>query len=173
MTERIEFKDIRHIIHVAVILLVVIAGFIIARSASVPKSFGQYGHYRGRSIEERMNLPVVFQSIQTCLDCHEEESGEVWVGSEYWQEGVHSVNACENCHSKCKEHVERMKANPDLKEFVITKDTSDKLCLTCHGILAARPKVPEPYDHKKHLEEHNMKDGQRCIECHVPHYPAI
>lgn len=170
MTQRIKFKDVRHIVHVAIVILVVLAGFIIVRSASVPKSFGQYGHYRGASLEERMALPVVFQSAAYCFDCHEEESGEVWVGAEYWQEGKHSVNTCLNCHSKAVPPEEK---SPCSAGFVRPKDMSDNLCLMCHGVLAARPKAPEPYDHKKHLEEHDMKEGDTCIECHVPHYPAI
>ena len=182
MSQRIEFRDVRHIVHVAIIVLVVVVGFIVAlilaRSSPLRRSFGQYdGHYRGDSIAERMNLPVIFQSVQTCFECHEEESGDVWVGSEYWLEGKHSANTCENCHSNCKEHVERMraleKAGLKPEKFVITRNTSDQLCLTCHGPLAARPPVPKPYDHKRHIEVHSMKEGQRCIDCHVPHYPSI
>jgi len=175
VTQRIKFKDVRHIVHVGIIILVVLAGFVIARWVSVPKSFGQYGHYRGKSIEERMNLDgrdplVIFRSAAYCLDCHEEESGEVWVGAEYWQEGKHSANTCLNCHSKAAPGEEK---SPCSAGFVRPRDTSNNLCLMCHGVLAARPRVPEPYDKKRHIEEHDEEEGQTCIECHVPHYPAI
>ncbi len=178
MSDRIKFKDVRHIVHVAVVILVVIVAFVVARFLSVPKSFGQYGHYRGKSIDERMTLDgrkplILFQGAEVCKECHEEERGKMWVGYETWQEGKHSSNTCQNCHSNCSQHVERMKAQPDSKEFLVTKNTANELCLTCHGCLAARPTVVKLFDAEKHKKEHNMEEGNKCIQCHVPHYPAL
>ena len=170
MSEQIKFEDVRHIVHVAVIILVVIVAFVIVRSLTLDKSFGQYGHYRGASLEERKKLPVIFQGVETCWECHEEESGEVWVGSEFWLDGKHSSNTCMNCHSKAIPPGEK---TPCSAGFVRPRDTSNNLCLICHGVLAARPKAPEAYDKKRHIEEHEEEEGQKCIECHVPHYPAI
>ena len=36
----------------------------------VPKSFGQYGHYRGAAIGEIAARPVKFAGHETCETCH-------------------------------------------------------------------------------------------------------
>jgi hypothetical protein len=140
VSQKAQFKDVRHIVRVVVIIVVVAVGFLVARFATVPKSFGQYGHYRGESLDEDMSLPVILQSPQTCRECHEEETGE-WPGYEVWQKGKHSSLICENCHSNCQEHVEARGKEPDLKKDVITKDPTPQRCLMCHYGLAAKPKV--------------------------------
>jgi len=186
VSQRIKFKDVRHIVHVAIVALVVIATFVIARSLSVPESFGQYGHYRGKAIEERMNPDrrnplIIFQGAQTCLECHEEETG-MWPGFEAWQKGKHSSVTCENCHSNVEEHVQRRRADPTLEKFVIGKDGSPQRCLMCHYGLAARPKVVplcEPDEnHAEYLEalKQETEEVLGCTVCHEdfrPHNPKL
>ena len=44
------FKDIEHLVRLAAVMLIALAAFVIVRTAIVPKSFGQYGHFRGAAI---------------------------------------------------------------------------------------------------------------------------
>ena len=46
------FKDAGHLLRLAVVFLVGIILFLVARGFLVPRSFGQYGHYRGNAIAE-------------------------------------------------------------------------------------------------------------------------
>lgn len=174
-----KFRDVRHIVHMAIIVVVVIVGFLIARYATVPRSFGQYGHYRAASIEERMSLPVILQGAQSCRECHEEaieRKGQptMWLGYQAWREGGHSSNTCENCHSNCKEHIELRRAQPDVKKDVITINRSRQHCLMCHTALAARPKKFKLYDaetHAGYYEAMEFEEDVSCTKCHVPHSP--
>ena len=189
MAERIRFKDIRHIVHAVVLIAVVMVGFLVARAFTVPKSFGQYGHYRGESIQERQNLPAILENSETCRECHEDElkrkpnEPAVWPGLDAWQKGKHGALTCENCHGNLKEHVERRRIDATLKDFVVTKDNRPELCLLCHHAMVARPKVLPIFDPK--LEEHAaylevLKEEQEeilgCNACHPsyrPHDPKL
>ncbi len=181
VSERMKFKDVRHIVHAAIILVVVVVGFLIARWATVPKSFGQYGHYRGASIAEDQSFPVILQSAGACKECHEKERG-MWPGFDVWQKGKHSAVTCENCHSNVRQHVERMKARPESKEFLVTKDPKPQRCLMCHFALAARPKVAPlcvPDDnHAEYLKliKEQTEEILGCTTCHedyLPHNPKL
>jgi hypothetical protein len=168
VSQPIHLKDIKHVIYVAVIVVVVVVAFLLIRAATVPESFGQYGHYRGVSIEERMNLPVVFQTVESCMECHEEENGK-WVGYELYDEGKHSVNHCMNCHAKGGPG----EKTPCEAGYVIREASHRVKCLWCHNPMVARPSDVAIYDEKKHLEEEDMEKDAKCTECHIPHYPEL
>ncbi|MBW1824527.1 MAG: cytochrome C, partial [Deltaproteobacteria bacterium] len=40
----------KHITRLLIIILVLVVGFLVVRSLLIPKSFGNYGHYRGDNI---------------------------------------------------------------------------------------------------------------------------
>lgn len=180
-----KLKDIRHIIHVAVIIVVVIVAFVIIRAISVPGSFGQYGHYRGESLKERMDLPVILEGALTCLECHEDERGGMWPGYEVWKAGKHGSVSCANCHGNLKEHVARRRKDPTLEEFVVTKDKSPQKCISCHTALAAKPAFlplfKEDEHHQPFLELLKQASPEElaeigCMMCHptyVPHNPKL
>src|SRR5437762_150386 len=52
-----RFKDAEHHVRVAAVFLVGVALFLCLRAWFVPKSFGQYGHYRADSVTEIAALP--------------------------------------------------------------------------------------------------------------------
>ena len=54
----------------AAVFLVGTLLFLLARGFLVPRSFGQYGHYRGNAIAEIAAHPVAFAGHQTCEACH-------------------------------------------------------------------------------------------------------
>lgn len=189
MAERITFKDVRHIVRVAVIIAVVMVGFLVARGLTVPKSFGQYGHYRGESIQERQSLPAILENPETCRECHEDElkheAGEdaIWPGLDAWKKGKHGALTCANCHDNLKEHIERQQMDPAPTEFVVTKDMRPQLCLLCHHEMAARPAVLPIFslteqDHVNYMEvlKEELDEIVGCNICHPtyrPHDPKL
>jgi hypothetical protein len=54
------FKDIEHLVRLAVLFAIGLLAFVILRAAVVPRSFGQYGHYRGAAIAEIAARPIAF-----------------------------------------------------------------------------------------------------------------
>lgn len=198
MPQGIRFKDIRHIIHAAILIAVGIVGFLVARALTVPKSFGQYGHYRGDSIQENQDLSVILETPETCRECHDDElkrkpdEPAVWPGLDAWQKGKHGSLTCANCHGNLKEHVERRRKDPTSETFVVTKDNRPQLCLLCHHAMVARPKVlpifdPKREEHASYMEvlkeeqEKQKEEGEEeqdigCTMCHPsyrPHDPKL
>ena len=63
-------KDAGHLLRLASVFLAGIILFLLVRGFLVPRSFGQYGHYRGNAIAEIAAHPVAFAGHQTCETCH-------------------------------------------------------------------------------------------------------
>ena len=64
------FKDAEHLLRVAFVFAVVTIAFVLVRAVLIPRSFGEYGHYRGNAITEMAARPIVFAGHQTCETCH-------------------------------------------------------------------------------------------------------
>lgn len=64
------FKDAGHLFRFAGLFVLAFLAFLLIRGFVVPKSFGQYGHYRGAAIAEIAARPVTFAGHQACADCH-------------------------------------------------------------------------------------------------------
>ena len=58
----VKFKDAEHLVRLAVAFAVVLLVFLLLREHFIPKSFGEYGHYRGDALAElspnRFTMPV-------------------------------------------------------------------------------------------------------------------
>ena len=65
-----RFKDTEHLWRVALVFAAGIIVFVLVRAVLVPRSFGEYGHYRGNAIAEIAAKPVVFAGHQVCETCH-------------------------------------------------------------------------------------------------------
>jgi hypothetical protein len=61
-----RFKDTGHLLRFAALFVMAFVAFLIIRHFVVPKSFGEYGHYRGAAIPEIAARPVHFAGHQTC-----------------------------------------------------------------------------------------------------------
>ena len=149
----------KHITRLLIIILVLAVGFLVVRSLLIPKSFGNYGHYRGDNIKEQMNLPLVHLGSSSCKDCHETQYGN-------WQDSSHATVNCEVCHGHWEIHNGRVKT--------MTADKSKDACMICHQKLTGRPeKFPQIVSFSKHMEDNEMQeeDLQNCLECHDPHEP--
>lgn len=128
--------------------------FLIARSALVPKSFGEYGHYRGNALEEIRSKAVNYAGHQTCETCHTDVL-------EVKAKGVHAHVACESCHGPLAKHAD------DPGSVLPEKLDTKVLCVRCHEANPAKPKnFPQVVS-----ADHSA--GLACNECHKPHSPAI
>ena len=60
------FKDAKHLFVFAGLFVLAFLVFLVVRHYVVPKSFGEYGHYRGASIGEIAARPIKFAGHQAC-----------------------------------------------------------------------------------------------------------
>jgi hypothetical protein len=137
----------------AIAFAVFIALFLLLRKILIPDSFGQYGHYRGASLEENASKEIHFSGQKACFECHQEIEDQK-------QTDVHKGIHCETCHGPGQKHAESADAAD------ILKPGSREFCGNCHGKNAAkRADAIVQID----LNEHNT--SKNCIECHNPHQP--
>ncbi|MGA8220052.1 MAG: multiheme c-type cytochrome [Candidatus Acidiferrales bacterium] len=146
------FKDTEHLLRVVLVFMVGILAFVLVRAALVPKSFGEYGHYRGNAIAEIAAQPIVFAGHQACEDCH----SDVLAAK---NKGKHAGVNCEACHGALAKHTE----DPGTVEP--RKLDTAVLCVRCHAVNGARPKSFPQIS----VEEHSS--GLPCETCHQPHDP--
>jgi len=148
------FKDAGHLFRFAGLFVLAFLLFLVIRGFVVPKTFGQYGHYRGAAIGDVAAHPVKFAGHQTCEACHTDIL-------DVKKNGKHAHVNCEACHGALAKH-----ADDPASVTPVRPDTA-VLCARCHTASAAKPKgFPQvvPADHST---------GLPCQMCHNPHSPAM
>jgi len=150
------FKDAGHLFRFAGLFVLAFLVFLVVRHYVVPKSFGQYGHYRGAAIGEIAARPVKFAGHETCETCHSDVADKKKIGK-------HAHVNCEACHGALASH-----ANADDPTAVmpVLPDPA-VLCARCHTASAAKPKGFPQVDPANHYP------GSPCKTCHHPHNPGI
>jgi Cytochrome c7 and related cytochrome c len=147
------FKDAGHLFRLAAVFMVGILVFLGMRAFLVPKSFGQYGHYRGNAITEIAARPVNFAGHQTCESCHADVLDKK-------KDGRHARVNCEACHGPLAKHADDPSVPPAKLDTAV-------LCVRCHEANAAKPKgFPQ-------VASADHSAGLPCDTCHQPHSPAI
>lgn len=149
-----SFKDAEHLLRLAAVFVLGLIAFLVLRALLVPRSFGQYGHYRGNAIGEIAALTVSYAGHQVCEGCHSDVL-------EVKSKGVHKGVACESCHGPLAKHAD----DPALVRPV-KLDTS-KLCVRCHEENLAKPKNFAQVASKDH------SGGAACDSCHQAHSPGM
>jgi uncharacterized CHY-type Zn-finger protein len=147
-------KDAGHLFRFAGLFVIAFVVFLVVRGYVVPKTFGQYGHYRAAAIGEIAAHPMKFAGHQTCEACHTDIADTK-------TKGAHAHVNCEACHGALAAH-----ANDPTSVTPVEPDTA-VLCARCHTASAAKPKnfpQVDPADHS---------GGVACQTCHNPHSPAI
>ena len=86
-----RFKDAGHLFRFAFLFVVAFFVFLVVRHFVVPKTFGEYGHYRGAAIGEIAARPVHFAGHETCETCHADILDTK-------NTGKHANVNCEACH---------------------------------------------------------------------------
>jgi hypothetical protein len=148
------FKDAGHLFRFAGLFVLAFLVFLVVRHYVVPKSFGQYGHYRGAAIGEIAAHPVNFAGHQACEACHSDVA-------DVKKAGKHAHVNCEACHGPLAKHADDPSAVQPVK-----LDTA-VLCVRCHAASAAKPKnFPQVA-----AAEHS--NGLACESCHNPHTPGL
>ena len=146
-------KDAGHLLRFAFLFVLAFAIFLVVRHFVVPKSFGEYGHYRGAAITEIAARPVKFAGHDTCETCHADILDAK-------KTGKHANVNCEACHGPLANHAN----DPSIAPAKL--DTS-VLCVRCHAASAAKPKDFPQIDADQHA------GGVPCETCHKPHDPAL
>jgi len=151
----------KHVFRLVLLLVVAIVALVLGRSAFIPKTWGEYGAYRGSNVAEQRAKPVIHGGDASCKPCHEEQY-DMKAG------GAHSHVRCEVCHAPVTQHARDGKKIADMP-----KPTDNTFCLLCHEQLEARPASHpqvEPRQHVKRMGE-DWSDTI-CLDCHVAHDPA-
>ena len=147
-------KEATHLVRVALLFIGVMALFLVVRHVVVPKTFGQYGHFRGAALAEIRTRPISFAGRSTCEMCHDDQLKVL-------NAGKHAGVGCESCHGPQAKH-----AGDPTGVKPILPDTK-VICARCHEANAAKPaKFPQVV-----TREHS--GGEACNGCHVPHNPKI
>ena len=149
-----NFKDANHLLRLAAVFAAGFLMFIVLRGFLVPKSFGQYGHFRGDALAEIKSQPLHYAGHGTCETCHSDVL-------EQKVKGKHVRVNCEACHGPLAKHAD------DPGGTTPEKLDTAKLCVRCHEANTAKPKwFPQVVS-----ADHSA--GLACSECHKPHDPAI
>ena len=147
-------KDIEHLVRLAVVIVVLLAIYLVLRVAVVPRSFGEYGHYRGAAIAETATHPIAFAGHEACEVCHTDVV-------EQKRQGKHVVVACEACHGALGKHAD------DPASVTPAKLDTAVVCARCHEANSAKPKgFPQ-------VVTADHAGGIACDTCHQPHRPKI
>ncbi len=152
----------KHIVRMAVLVIVVLIGFLLSRTFFSPPSFGRYGFYRADNVKEQMAKPVRHGESVSCSDCHDEKTEDLNSGSHQ------SIN-CENCHAPLVTHI---KEEENFAAMAMNRSSS--LCLRCHESLDARPADFPQIRGEEHLKKASMEmTPDVCLGCHEPHTPTV
>ena len=147
------FKDAGHLFRFAGLFVLAFIVFLLIRGYVVPKSFGQYGHYRANAMTEIAARPVHFAGHEACESCHSDVADTK-------KGGKHAHVNCEACHGPQAKHAD------DPSAVTPPKPDTAVLCVRCHAASAARPK-----NFPQIAADHSS--GVSCETCHQPHNPAI
>lgn len=146
-------KNAGHLFRMVLLFAIGTLSFFALRALVVPRSFGQYGHYRGAAIAEIAARQPHFAGHQTCETCHADIATTKSAGK-------HAPVNCEACHGPLAKHADDPSIDPGKPDTAV-------LCVRCHAASAARPKSFPQVDAAQHA------GGVACETCHQPHSPAI
>ena len=149
-----KFQNSSYLLRLVAVFVVGLIAFLALRAAVIPKSFGQYGPYRGKALSEIKSRPLSYAGHEVCEGCHPDVF-------ELKSKGVHAQVNCESCHGPQANHAEEPgTVKPQLPDVA-------KLCVRCHSENIAKPaNFPQV-----NAQEHSS--GQPCNTCHKPHSPGF
>jgi hypothetical protein len=153
--------SLRHVVPVLVIVGLVVIAALIARVLLIPKTFGEYGYFRGAAPVEARDFPVRHIGQDRCAECHDNEAA-------LHDKDAHAKVACETCHGPGSAHADASGDGP-----IRVPRTRDD-CLVCHRLLDARPGSFPQITWQDHYRFVGVKDESvQCIQCHSPHEPLF
>jgi hypothetical protein len=148
------FKDAGHLFRLAAVFVAGLVIFLVIRGFLVPKSFGQFGHYRANAVAEIAARPIKFAGHESCEGCHADVLDKK-------KNGKHAGVNCEACHGPQAQHADDpTSVKPDKLDTAV-------LCARCHEANEAKPRNFPQVDTAEH------STGLPCDTCHQPHSPVI
>ncbi|MHC4303958.1 MAG: cytochrome C [Planctomycetota bacterium] len=145
----------KHIIRAVLLLVLVAVVFVVVRHFLIPKSFGQYGHFRGDNIAEIAAKSPVHGGRESCVECHADEV-------DYVSEEEHGSISCEVCHAPVAAHAA---AGEKIADMPVHRTTA--LCSWCHQRLDARPDTFPQINFVEHVTDKGGEFNEGiCWECH-------
>ena len=153
-------SDKTHLYRLGALLIVFIVGFLVIKELATPSSWNYEVWYRGASLTEDANKPMLHGSNDSCRTCHEEVVKET-------RKLKHKNLSCEGCHGPLGIHVRGEEKIADAE--VINK--SRWQCLNCHAELISKPDdFPQFTDE---VDKHTtLVEGETCLKCHDAHDPT-
>ena len=145
-----------------IVFFSIIALVLLARVIMLPKTWGEYGYYRGAYINQEANKPLIHGENNSCTECHIEII-------ELKSHSSHKRLSCESCHGPVSTHAKNGKKTADMP--VKIGDAQIDLCLKCHQKTIGRPEKFPMIDHYEHLSKQNVKSTHTCDQCHTVHAP--
>ena len=138
----------------ALLFSLLVVTFLTAKHFLTPKSFGEFGHYRGAALGEIKAKVPEYSGQKACNECHPDMT-ELKAAHE------HATLSCETCHGPGRVHISSTDSLvspkiPNTREF----------CAICHTKNAARKASNIKQINPK---EHYIAD--LCTKCHNPHSP--
>ncbi|MBI4700890.1 MAG: hypothetical protein HY744_06955 [Deltaproteobacteria bacterium] len=159
-----SFKHVRRLV---LVLLLLGAGALVARAALVPRSYGQFGFYRGEAAREAMAPLPLHRQQQICAGCHADQVRR-------HDKDVHGGVECEACHGPGADHVESFARHGLFRPPEIFVPKTKGPCLWCHRRLGARPSSFPQIDPGEHYGFLGVQDeATGCMRCHDPHEPLF
>ena len=149
-----RFKDVEHLVRLAVLFVAGLLVFSVARAAFVPKGFGTLGHYRPGAIDDVRARPIQYAGQKACAECHVDV---VDLRAQARHKGI----ACESCHGPLEKHA----ADPG--QMTPKRPEARPLCVHCHAANTGKSKRYPTVDVKEHAGD------ESCITCHKPHNPKL
>ena len=135
-------------------MAIALVAFVALRAVVVPKSFGQYGHYRRAAIAEAAARPIAHAGHDVCEGCHTDVVDQK-------KQGKHVVVPCEGCHGAQAKHAD------DPASVKPAKLDTAVVCSRCNEANSAKPKdFPQ-------VATGDHSGGLACDTCHQPHRPRI
>ncbi|MEK6645666.1 MAG: hypothetical protein AABY84_03205 [Candidatus Firestonebacteria bacterium] len=156
--EIMKYNDFKHLTRLAVVAIVFLGVGLVVKTLLVPESFGRFGHYRGDSVQENMEIPIKYMGHYVCKECHESIYNTK-------TNSKHKGVNCETCHGPGVNHIVEVKKIHRETIKSIIRPTSKESCILCHSINTVRRKDFPQVDIKKHNTE------EKCVSCHDPHDP--
>ena len=139
------------VVRLVLLTIAIVGSYLIARYFLTPPSFGDYGFFRGRALEEIASHPLTYAGKDSCEDCHYDQYKEL-------RSAEHQNLSCEGCHGAGHAHTQ----NPDISMAILNVSH----CARCHEYNPSRP----AWHHQIDLREHYA--GNACTDCHKPHAPT-
>lgn len=150
--------DFRHAVPVLAIVAVAVAAALTVRHFLVPKTFGEYGHYRAAAMDDEKERQPRHVGRAVCATCHEDVSA-------LHAKDAHASIECEACHGPGWKHVK----NTD--EPMRAASGRDE-CLVCHRHLDARPGAFPQVVWEQHYQFVGVANlATACVRCHSGHEP--